>query len=526
MRSVHPTGWWLPFLLASGVACDGNQRVDPGPRDGSTTDAADTGPVDSGGGRDGSTTDGAFDDGGVDGGVEPDTGPRDGGSGTGACANLPCRDQLLDDTAFEALAQPSPEGGCQYDLEVPFIATIDGSAPTYYLDPQAYAEPLDFLRLGLGGAYANLNVEDYFRTFEREDQRTYWVGRIRRLQGAAPYRYAVDLYGSAYWGAEDIAVDLRALFARLAPTFPMPIGYGPSQYGPIRAAGQLVNPGFTVHLPTPCPNEACPPGNGPCVVIPTGAELCGHHQENRDITLEFQNRIRVRLQPGAVRLQADAPTSLVAGGVFGPDALPIVPGTAVARRTSAGGSEQWTIEQSATAGSHSLAFTFSLFNATQVILREPFLEYLGISGTVDGAANFTDYFNLQTCSGSGWSRYYAEADFGGGDRLRVTYRHQLPFAGSGPFLLTEAEVVLGGQQRRVQAGIDLLYAGVHHNWDNQMWILFDVPIAYQGHDVYGVWVDEPGTRCCPVDSIRTLGANHEPLDTLNGASYLRSPSFF
>ena len=159
-----------------------------------------------------------------------------------------------------------------------------------------------------------------------------------------------------------------------------------------------------------------------------------------------------------------------------------------------------------------------------VILREPFLEHLYGYGYVDGGGTFTDNVYLQTCSGSGWTRFYAEANLGGGDRLRIEYRHQLPFTVSGPWLLTGADVVLGGQSRHVGASLDLLYAGVHHNWDNQFWILFDAPVRYQGTDVHGLWVDEPGTSCCPVDAIRTLGADLSPVHTLDGSSYLRSPN--
>jgi hypothetical protein len=71
-----------------------------------------------------------------------------------------------------------------------------------------------------------------------------------------------------------------------------------------------------------------------------------------------------------------------------------------------------------------------------------------------------------------------------------------------------------------------LYAGVHHNWDNQFWLLFDEPVRYQGTDIHGLWVDEPGTTCCPVDSIRTLGPDLTPVHTLNGSDYLRSPKLF
>lgn len=516
------------FLLLS-AACGTGPSDSLPPRD---VGPADSGAVIDGGGSDGGPTDGAPQDGGpgdsgLTDGAPLDTGPRDAGSGSGACEGLPCRDQLLDDQAFAALAVPSPEGACQYDLEVPFITSVDGTEPTYYLDPQVHAAPLDFLRRELPARYGTLNVEDYFRGFEREDQRTHWVGRIRRLSGSAPYRYAVDLYGSAYWGSKDVVTELQALLARLAPTFPMPLGYGPSQYGPIRQANGFNNPPFVVHLPSTCPGETCPAGPGPCVVIPSGAELCGHHQENRAIDLEYQSRIRVQLTPGAYRLQADTPVQLIGGGVYGSESATLVPGPAIARRLQSGGGDSWWVEQTLTAGERTIELRLDLGAPTQpVILREPFLENLFAYGTVDGGGTFTDNVYLQTCSGTGWPRYYAEASFGGLDRLRIEYRHQLPFAGSGPWLLTSADVVLGGQPRRVEAGLNLVYAGVHHNWDNQFWILFDEPVRYQGTDVHGLWVDEPGTTCCPVDAIRTLGPDLLPVHTLNGSDYLRSPRAF
>ena len=71
----------------------------------------------------------------------------------------------------------------------------------------------------------------------------------------------------------------------------------------------------------------------------------------------------------------------------------------------------------------------------------------------------------------------------------------------------------------------LTYAGQHHNWDNQFVVLFDQPLTYLGHDVYGIWIDEPGTTCCPVDSIFTVDQNHQKLDQLEVLGYIRAPVF-
>lgn len=69
----------------------------------------------------------------------------------------------------------------------------------------------------------------------------------------------------------------------------------------------------------------------------------------------------------------------------------------------------------------------------------------------------------------------------------------------------------------------LVYAGVHHNWDNQFWVLFDAPVTHMGHPIYGLWIDEADFRCCRVDGIYTLDQNLRKLDTLTVESYVRAP---
>ena len=98
-------------------------------------------------------------------------------------------------------------------------------------------------------------------------------------------------------------------------------------------------------------------------------------------------------------------------------------------------------------------------------------------------------------------------------------RYQPPFAGSGPLFPTRGEVTLGTTTTIVDDYFRLVYAGEHHNWNNQFWVLFDAPLTYQGHAVHGVWLDEAAFNS-ELDGVYTLDAARRPLDTLTATSYV------
>ena len=79
-------------------------------------------------------------------------------------------------------------------------------------------------------------------------------------------------------------------------------------------------------------------------------------------------------------------------------------------------------------------------------------------------------------------------------------------------------MTFGGQTTTVTDYFRLVYAGVHHNWNNQFWILFDPPVTYGGHAVSGLWIDEEAYMS-ELEAAHTLDAALQPLDRLDVTSY-------
>ncbi len=67
-----------------------------------------------------------------------------------------------------------------------------------------------------------------------------------------------------------------------------------------------------------------------------------------------------------------------------------------------------------------------------------------------------------------------------------------------------------------------MYAGEHHNWNNQYWILFSPPITYAGHPISGLWLDEHAYMS-QLEAAWTLDASLEPLDRLTVTGYAVGP---
>lgn len=523
----------LVFLTAAcrdgALDVDGGTAVDAARSDAAEVPAGDAapGPTDSGPPDAGHASD--------SGASGADAAPGDTGTSTRSpCAVGGCRERITSDAEFESLSRLSPDGACQFDRELWIVLPASATSPlqaTYYVDANRYPQVIDFVRGALGARYGALDVEAYFRAFEREDTREQQVGRIRRLTPVTgqPVQYAFDLIGSEHFTAEPLTVpEIQALIDQLGRTFGLPLGYAPGLAGAIRSARALTNPTFALHLPALCPTEACPAGAGPCLILPDDGELCGQFVDNRSIDEERAQQMRVQLAPGNHRLTQGARLPMIVGGTFGPSRAPILINELGRVLTQdVGGMTYWSIEQPAIVGGQPLVLRLDIPSASEpLVLREPFIDHGVLYGSIAAGTPAESVVHLSSCTASTIPRYYAEADLGGGDRLRLEYRHNVPFAGSGRLLPTRADVVLGGQRVTVTEYFGLVYAGVHHNWNNQFQILFEAPVTFRGHDVYGLWIDEPDTTCCPVDSIRTLDARGRPLDTLTTLGYQRSPRGF
>lgn len=476
-----------------------------------------------------------------DGGSEPDGGAKDAGTGdggvtpTGLCRGRPCLTSVGNAAEWGFVSGPAgPTSRCDLVEETMFIVPkSQGTAldEPIYVDVKTYRTLYAFLKEEMSAELPDLDPDVYYEMFERSDTRAYWTGRIYRVEGGG---YAFTPTADFYFGSPPDEAAIEAIRDLLAESFTFPLAYTPQTTTAIRDAEQFSSPTLDVLLPEPCAGEGCADPNAFCVIVPAGTELCSQFAENRDVPGELAARFRLEIASGSHALPTQPGTTqmtLFTGGVFGPDQTPIqapTPGTLTVQ--DFGGSLSYQYDQTVTAGANTLELTWTVYDSSRnpFILREPFLTSdVGLYGAVNGSTMFPDGQLIGgSCDAAGLPLYFAEGELANGDGFRLEYRHQIPFAGSGPLVLTGAEVRLGGQRIEVRDDFQLVYAGVHHNWDNQFVVIFDQPLTYMGHPVYGIWIDEADYTCCPVDGVYTLDQNLEKLDALQVTSYLRAPSSF
>ena len=154
------------------------------------------------------------------------------------------------------------------------------------------------------------------------------------------------------------------------------------------------------------------------------------------------------------------------------------------------------------------------------LFAEPFLgDHFGAM-LGDPAATTQDVLTqLGSCTSESLEPWRVRGALADGGGFQIAYRYQPPFAGSGPLFPTRGEVTLGGQTAVVDDYFRLVYAGEHHNWNNQYWVLFATPVTYRGHAVHGLWLDEAAFTS-ELDAAYTLDAAQQPLDTLDVTSYV------
>lgn len=513
------------LLLIGLFACDGSGddelAPDAGTRD---TGSSDSGAVDSG-----AIDSGAPDAGSGDGG-EADAGDS-GVTPTGICTGKPCLTRVTTPAEWAAIAGPAAHATrCDLLEETFFILPRAGAGitETIFIDVKARSTVYEFVRSDLAAEVPGMDPQTFFERFERDDMRTYWTGRIFR---AASGDHAFSVFTSAYFGSPPDQAAIVAIHDALAAAFTLPLGYAPQAGVEVAQARMFQNVPFPLLLPEPCAGEGC--AGGGCLVIPDGTDLCGQFAENRMVPGEIAAKVRLDLVAGSHPLPAQVGVTsltLFSGGELGVDRRPLASlGPGSLETTSFQGTLSYTYTQQLAAGSDTVDLTWMIYRAGEtIVLREPALtDEVYLYGTINAAMMLPDsQIAGGSCDAAGLHLYFIEGETSAGDVFRLEYRHQLPFAGSGPLVLTGAEILLGGAMIEVRDYFRLVYAGVHHNWDNQFVVIFDQPISYMGHDVYGIWIDEPGIECCPVDGIFTIDAAYQKLDTLAVTRYIRAPKLF
>src|SRR5688572_3265924 len=419
------------------VACDEPTRlpVDVGPRDVGPKDASSDSGTDAGDAGDGGDT------GTGDTGVMP----------SGICEDRPCLTRVSNDAEWQFVSGPARSASrCDLVEETLFVLPKEAGTAltdTLYVDAEQYENLYAFFREHLAAELAGLDAAVYYDTFERTDRRTYWIGRIFRTSDNA---YAFDLVADFYFGSPPSEGEIEDVRVKLMQTFGLTLAYAPQDTSAISRAEAFPNPPFGVLLPEPCAGEGCADPNAYCIVIPEGTELCGHFAEGRDIPGELAAKIRLSTIAGSYEIPrqvGSTPMRWFSGGELGAGRAPLdASASGTMSVQNIGGSLYYRYTQRVTAGADYVDLTWELYGGRNPeIFREPFLTQTNIYGVINDSQIFPDgQIVAGSCTASGLSRFFGEGTFNGGDSFRFTYRHQIPFAGSGPLFVTEGEATIGG----------------------------------------------------------------------------------
>lgn len=458
----------------------------------------------------------------------PDQGPRPdlGTGGEGICSTQACLTRIDSDADWAAISRPvRGSTRCEIDQETVFILP-KASAPfqqTLFVDMNGHPHIYDFLKTALSAELPNLDPVTFQEMFVRSDTRQFYVGRIFRIaQNDSITKLAFELDTQGFEGNVIEPSVVREIHQGLSEALGFPLAMAPNW----RSEPQNFPGEIELLMPAPCAEEACANPGAPCLIVPPSTDFCGHFMDNRSMEAELDQRMRLRLVAGSHQLPSSgsAQLSLYEGGMFGPNGdlmTPEGPGTVTI--TERKGTTTLQFEQTMLAGNVRLPLNFQMSsnqpNPT-FHLRGFELASAYMNGIEEGGMTNEEVVQATSCEHGELDQFFAEGSFNGGSFV-IEYRHLIPFAGSGPFALVSAQVTLGGQTVNVTDPYSLVYAGVHHNWDNQLVVLFDQPIDFEGAPAYGLWVDEADYTCCPVDGIYTLDSSLAQDRALTVQRYIR-----
>lgn len=440
------------------------------------------------------------------------------------CESGACLTAIDDEADWQAVSEAQAGPRCEFADETKYIAPATATAAlqeTVYQDVAQHRFHVEFLRTVLSQYFAGLTPEQYATMVQRRATREYWGGAIARI---------VDVDGNTVGYGFDVIVDqsdvnegvteaeVEAIHAILSESFHLPLGYAPRTPWAINDAQGFDLP-FTLYLPRACGvAEFCLDPEDSCIDIPADLSMCGQFVDDRPIALEHRRKIQVAIPRGEWALPTDGSVelTLISGGTYGPERTQITAGPGLI--TWRDDFDLWEYTQTLTAGDETIQIWTQFYAGTlpaTVTLAEPHISQgTGFFGTIGDGGDQQDTLPIQSCDFPDLEPWSLRATVGDGDTLHLQFRWMEPFAGSAPLAFQRATVTLGGQEHVVADYFDLVYAGLHHNFDNQWWVLFDQPVSYLGHDIHGLWVDGGTYMPDPVDAIYTLDGNLQALDTL------------
>lgn len=467
----------------------------------------------------------------------------DGGSGgvdappldapdSGLCAGRPCKTRIENEADWAAVSAPHSSRRCELVEDSKYLAPASASAALQELvfqDVKVHRFHLEFMTQVLTEHFGGLSPQQYQQLVQRRATRQYWAGALYRIVDVdgATTGYGFDvIVDPTSWDEHATEDEILALEAQLEAQFRLPLVYTPTEPEAVYRSYSFERVPHTV--PRACQYVACGDPSNDCVEVPAAVTLCGHFMEGRTVDIEHRQKGRLTALPGTYVLPRTAGTHSVAnifgGGELGPARTALAPATetSIYEVIDHGSFFTRRYKQSFNAGARRLDLEWELQlpeTGGGFLLAEPHIaDHVWAIGALDGAQNHDDMIQLSSCAPEVYEPWRITGTMAGGDGFTIDFRYRPPAAGSGPLFPTRSQVTLGGQVTTVDDYFRLVYAGEHHNWNNQYWVLFEPPVTYAGHPVSGLWIDE-APYTFELETAYTLDAAMQPLDRLDVTGY-------
>ncbi|MGE0872431.1 MAG: hypothetical protein AB7P03_28005 [Kofleriaceae bacterium] len=445
------------------------------------------------------------------------------------CANRPCRTEIATEQDWTAVSTDHTGTRCDFAQETKYIAPANSAAALQdivFHDVKAHRLHFTFMTQVLTEYFGGMAPQTYRSLVQLRATRQYWAGAMFQLRDGAGAitGYGFDVIVDRTLRDEALTeTEIEAIQAQLATRFRLPLVYAPTTAEAIEAARAFTR--VPCQFPRACDHARCTRPDIDCIVVPAPVSLCGQFMENRSIQTELARKAKVAVVPGIYEIE-QAPGShtipaLFGAGVLGPDHVALTPaGTTGTYEIEPGEPGERTYRQVFDVAGEPYELSWSVWGAGGgVQIAEPHIQgsvhpLLGPTGSSD----YNEIAQLASCSAANLDHWQVRGQLPDGDGFVLDLRYQVPNAGSGPMLVTRAEVTFDGHTTVVDDYFGLVYAAEHHNWNNQYWIVFATPVSYAGHSVFGLWIDETELST-GLEAAWTLDANHVALDPLDVSGY-------
>jgi len=453
------------------------------------------------------------------------------------CDGRPCLTTIDDAADWAAISVPhAPDDRCDFLEESKFLmpASVDAALQqVVFQDVGAHRLHLDFMTQVLPEYFGGLSLDTYQRIVQRRATRQYWAGALYRVVDAtgATTGYGFDVVVEPTVTEQLSEAEVAAIAAQLQTRFHLPLRYAPVDDVAIWNAQSFE--ALVPVLPRACQLTQCATAGVDCVEIPAALAVCGQFWEGRELVTELANKARVEVAARVLELPRGLGTSTVpaifGAGELGGERAALTPVGTTARyqvfQPSPGYTTRlYTQDFTVDGAPYQLQWAIPVpeegggFVLTDVNADHHFDAHLGPTGSMTNDR----LSRLGSCTNSTLESWQRVGTLAGGDGFTIDFRFAQPLAGSGPLFVTGGAVTLGGATATVDDYFRLVYAGQHHNWNNQFWVLFAEPLTYAGHPVHGLWLDEADFTPT-LDAAYTLDAERQPLDRLDVTTYTVQP---